>query len=169
MVAAGCSRRDGLIGQVDWSLSAVEAGPVLEEPDLVDRRPENDDEQQFWDEATGLPLDPARVAAARAEEWAYMDELEVMVPATLDEALEATGHRPVPCRWVDIDKGDSTAPLYRSRLVCQETRRRSTIDAQDWAQVFAATPPYEAFRLQLSLAMTGPRAATPKNENVLSF
>ena len=56
MIAAGCSQKDGLIGHVDWSLSAVEAGPVLEEPDLVDRRPENDDEQQFWDEATGLPL-----------------------------------------------------------------------------------------------------------------
>ena len=29
---------------------------------------------------------------------------------------------------------------------------------EDWAATFAATPPHEAFKLQLSLMMTGPRS-----------
>ena len=66
----------------------------------------------------GLPLDPERVRAARAEEWEYMEELEVMEEASLDEALAETGHQPIPTRWVDLDKGDKDAPKVRSRLVC---------------------------------------------------
>ena len=58
---------------------------------------------------------------------------------------------------VDIDKGGSIRPNYRSRFVCQETRWRSTIDVEDLAATFAATSLYEAFRLQLRLLMTGRR------------
>ena len=93
------------------------------------------------DQATDLPLDPERVRVARAEEWEYMEELEVMEEASLDEALAETGHQPIPTRCVDLDKGDKDAPKVRSRLVCQETRRTSTLDVDDWSSVFAASPP----------------------------
>ena len=65
------------------------------------------------------------------------------------------------------NKGDSLRPNYRSRLVCQETRGRSTIDLEDWAATFAATPPYEAFELQLSLMMTGSRSQVEGDDDVL--
>ena len=39
----------------------------------------------------------------------------------------------------------------RAWLKRVETCGRSTIDVEDWAATFAATPPYEAFKLQLSL------------------
>ena len=87
----------------------------------------------------------------------------------MDECLAEAGRRPVPCRWVDIDKGDARNPKVRSRLVCQETKRRSTIEANDWTAVFAATPPYEAFRMQVSLALTGERPSDASQEQVLSF
>ena len=83
-----------------------------------------------------------------------------------DTCMAETGRPPIPTDWVDIDKGDSIRPNYRSRLVCQETRKRSTIDVQDWAATFAATLPYEAFRLQLSL-MTSPRSQVEDDDDVL--
>ena len=59
--------------------------------------------------------------------------LKVMEEASLDEALAETGHQPIPTRWVDLDKGDKDAPKVRSRLVCQETRRRPTLDMRTGA------------------------------------
>ena len=38
---------------------------------------------------------------------------------------------------------------------------------EDWAATFAATPPCEAFRLQLSLMMTGPRSEVEGDDDVL--
>ena len=38
---------------------------------------------------------------------------------------------------------------------------------EDWAATFAATPPYEAFRLQLSLMMTGPRSQVDGDDEML--
>ena len=98
-----------------------------------------------------------------------MEEFEVIEEASLDEALAGTGHQPIPTRWVDLDKGDKEAPKVKSRLVCQETKRRSTLDVEDWSSVFAATQPYEAFRLQLSAAMTGPKVDNPDDDLVLTF
>ena len=48
-------------------------------------------------------------------------------------------------------------------------RQRSTIDVEDWAATFAATPPYEAFKLQLSLMMTGPRSQVEGDDDVLTL
>ena len=98
MRAAGCKPKDGLVGTVNWSISAVETGPVLEEPEALERPPASAAEAEFLDQATGLPLDPEKVRVARAEEWAYMEELEVMKEASLDEALAETGLQPIPTR-----------------------------------------------------------------------
>ena len=51
-------------------------------------------------------------------------------------------------RWGDINKGDDKNPKYRSRLVAKEIK----IDKRD--DLFAATPPLEAKKLLLSLALT---------------
>ena len=80
----------------------------------------------------------------------------VLKTAIGDMCISETGRPPILTDWVDID--NSLRPNCRSRLVCQETRGRSTIDVEDWAATFAATLPYEAFRPPLSLMMTGPRS-----------
>ena len=118
--------------------------------------PDNtDDAQELRDRSTGPPLNPEIVKRARELDMLYMDELKVLEDSDRDTCMTETGRPPIPTDWVDIDKGDSLRPNYRSRLVCQETRGWSTVDVEDWAATFAATPPYEAFRLQLSLMMTG--------------
>jgi hypothetical protein len=71
--------------------------------------------------------------------------------APTSECWRDTGKAPVGSKWVDVNKGDATAPLIRSRFVVKEIATYKTDD------FFAATPPLEAFRLLLSLAASGPR------------
>ena len=54
----------------------------------------------------------------------------------------------VKARWIDINKGDELDPELRSRLVAKEIKR----DKRD--DLFAATPPLEALKMLLSLAVT---------------
>ena len=49
---------------------------------------------------------------------------------------------------MDINKGDEDSPEYRSRLVAKEIKRDRNQD------LFAATPPLEAKKILLSMAMT---------------
>ena len=80
--------------------------------------------------------------------------------------------KPIPLRWVDINKGSETAKEYRSRLVVMETKRLSTIAPEDKGAVFSATPPLEAVRMLGSLAMSikGPVAQhDPDNDVVIGF
>ena len=82
------------------------------------------------------------------------------------------GMKPIPLRWVDINKGSETSKEYRSRLVVMETKRRSTIAPEDKGAVFSATPPLEAVRMLASLATSikGPIAQhDPDNDIVIGF
>ena len=127
MRAAGCGEAQGLLGKDrQLTIAGMEAGPTLEEPELLSLPDNSTDVQQFRDRSTGLPLDPEMVRKARELEMRYMDELKVL-ENNRDECMTETGRAPIPTDWVEINKGDSLRPNYRSRLVCQETRGRSTI------------------------------------------
>ena len=128
----------------------MEAGPTLEEPELLSLPDNADGDQEFRDRSTGWPLNPGMVKKARELEMQYMEELKVLDDSDLNACMAEQCRPPIPTDWVDINKGDSLRPNYRSKLVCQETRGRSTIHVEDWAATFTATPPYEAFKLQLS-------------------
>ena len=54
-------------------------------------------------------------------------------------------------RWVDINKGDTNNPNFRSRLVAKEFNTGSC------PELYAATPPSECLRLLLSKAASGRR------------
>ena len=92
--------------------------------------------------AESVELDPEKVAAARAEEVAYMEQrgLWQVVPIPL-------GVVPVRVRWVDVLRGDGTT---RSRLVARDFQGAD----RDRDDLYAATPPLEAFRVILSRAAT---------------
>ena len=66
----------------------------------------------------------------------------------VSRCLDETGKPPIGVRWVDINKGDNVHPEYRSRLVAKELK----LDRRE--DLFAATPPLEAMKLLLSLAVT---------------
>ena len=110
-----------------------------------------EDRAEEWEAAPEEPtgvLDPEKVAEARREEIGYMKS----------EGLWEVVPRPegvVPCsvRWVDVLNAEG---ITRSRLVARDFKGNDT--HRD--DLFAATPPLEAFRAVLSRAAT----ATPSRE-----
>ena len=64
------------------------------------------------------------------------------------ECLKETGKPPIKVRWIDINNGDAHAPEYRPRLVAKDIKKDNRED------LFAATPPLEALKILLSMAMT---------------
>ena len=101
---------------------------------------------QAFDDQSGEKLDPLLVRKARMEEMAYFKSMNVYDKVPLSKCMQATGRRPIAVRWVDINKGDSANPNYRSRLVAKEFRGND--DRPEW---FAATPPSECLKLMLHM------------------
>ena len=135
----------GLVG-------ALDAGPHVDEPEPLQLHPEWYEE--IYDNISGQRLDPALVAKGRQSEMKFMSDLGVWSYDTVQNCLETTGRQPLTVGWVDVNKGDSDNPDVRGRLSVQETKWQTTINADDVAATFAATPPYEALRFLLSCWMT---------------
>ena len=108
---------------------------------------QNGGEQSAWDDVTGAELDPDLVKAARAEEMAYFKAMNAFerVPRS---KIEEVGGKVVSTRWIDINKGDTSSPQYRSRLVGREYN-----NGKD-DSLYASTPPIESLRMVLSYAAT---------------
>ena len=103
-----------------------------------------------WDDTSGKALDPRGVRRARLKDMGYINEKGVWTIVDRQWAL-AKGIKIVGTKWLDVDKGDASAPNLRSRLVAKEFN-----DGTDGGQasLFAATPPLEALRLLISEAAT---------------
>ena len=74
----------------------------------------------FYDNLSGATLDAEMVKKARREEMAEVYKHGVYKKVPMEECYEKTGKAPIGTRWVDVNKGDSVRPEYRSRLVAQE-------------------------------------------------
>ena len=74
---------------------------------------------KYWDDLTGKELDWDRVESARAEEIGTIRQMGVWRHVPRDECFQKTGKPPIKLRWIDINKGDDTSPLYRSRIVAK--------------------------------------------------
>ena len=146
-------------------LGALDVGMTADEPEPLQLHPE-------WyshvvDQSTGKALNPELVAKAREEEMSFVRKMKIWEYDTVENCVAKTGRPPIPMGWVDVNKGDDENPKVRCRLVVQETRRQTTIDPENTAAVFSATPPYEALRMIISMLMT---PKTPEErEHVLTF
>ena len=98
-------------------------------------------------DVSGVDLDPDLMAKARMVELQFFDKMHVYDRVPRDHQRKHGG-KIIGTRWVDVNKGDSEKPDYRSRLVGQEfaTHRDDSL--------YASTPPLEAMRLVLSHAAT---------------
>ena len=105
-------------------------------------------EEVFKDDLTGQLLPPDLVKAARKLELDYFNGKLVWEKRPLSEARRVTGKPPITVRWVDVNKGDNANPNVRSRLVARQIRQAGE------EAIFAPTPPLEALRSVLSIAMT---------------
>ena len=114
--------------------------------------------QKYYDQYTGLELDPVAAAAARQSEIDFGWRLKVFEPRPRTEAYQRMGRKPFGMRWMDCNKGDEQRPKLRSRLVVQETRQTRTASVSDIAAVTSSTQPLEVVRLFCSLMMSVKRA-----------
>ena len=75
-------------------------------------------ELQHYDAVTGVQLDPALDAKARNTEMLFLvDKLNAYKYDSVDNCLKTTGKRPIPVKWVDVDKGDAQRPAVRSHAL----------------------------------------------------
>ena len=119
---------------------------------------EHDDGIIAFDDLTGDELKPALMKAARKEEILYFKEMGVYEKVDIEESFKITGKAPIAVRWVDVNKGDSISPKYRSRLVAKEFNTGVNHD------LYAATPPSECLRLMLSML-----ASSRKKDTTLMY
>ena len=129
--------RDGFLGTFECGFNIDK-----EEVDF-----QSDTWEEFYDDISGALLDSDMVKQARDEELKFVRDFGVY---TKVPASEAAGHPLISTRWIDINKGDARTPFYRSRLVCREFKSSDPF----LEGTFAATPPAEALKYLLSLAMT---------------
>ena len=133
----------------------------MDEPDVWLTNPEY--YEVVYDAITGARLDPSIVAKARNVEMTFLiDQLKANKYNTVDNCLKTSAKRPIPVKWVEVNKGDRQRPKVRPRLTVAETKHGSTVTEADNAQTFSATPPYEALRLLVSFVMS------PRNHEEVS-
>ena len=73
---------------------------------------------QAWDDITGEELDAKEVKKARLKEVGYIHEKKVWRKISRREA-QRRGIKIVEVRWIDVNKGDTQNPVFRSRLVAK--------------------------------------------------
>ena len=106
--------RDGIYG-----VCAVE--PIAaEEVGGADTGMDKDPFEEAWDGVSGKALDPEMVKRARGEDMEEFRKHEVYEKVPISDCKQATGQMPIAVRWVDITKGDSANPAYRSILVAKK-------------------------------------------------
>jgi hypothetical protein len=138
-------RSDGILGGGCFGLQAAE-----ENNQDLEKTPENGYSGRYKDDLTGQVLKDELVRAARAQELGYFAQKGVWEKRPRQECYEKTKKSPISVRWVDVNKQDDFNPTYRSRLVA---RQMKALD-KSGACYFAPTPPIEALRTVLSLAVT---------------
>lgn len=112
-------------------------------------------EEYAFDDVHGGILDLSKVKEARSEEVEYMKNREIWREVPLQECWDRTGRAPVSVKWVDTKK---LGGVIRSRLVARDFKTKGEKDRED---LFAATPPLELLKAQLS------RAASKRGRKVL--
>ena len=103
--------------------------------------------QKYYDQYTGLDLDPVGAAAARQSEIDFAWRLKSFEPRPWTEAYQRMGRKPFGMRWIDCNKGDEQRPG------ASESFGRPR-DTSDIAAVTSSTPLLEVVRLFCSLMMS---------------
>ena len=101
-----------------------------------------------YDDVTGAELDAGLVREARKAEKQYFKKMKVYREVKVEKCWRLTGKGPIGVRWVDVNKQDSINPKYRSRLVAKQFKTSKD------PELYAATPPLEAFKTIISIAAT---------------
>jgi len=150
----------GLVRELRWKEEGVQKLMSLSAKTVIDKREDHEEETGgAWDDVSGVELDMKKVMEARKVEIGYVHVKKVWTKIPRRVAV-ANGWKIIKTRWIDINKGDSKNPNYRSRFVGKEFNN----GAED--NLFAATPPLEALRLLVSELATE-HEDEKENDNVM--
>ena len=97
----------------------------------------------------GQPLDPSLMVKARKDEIEYFRSMGVYGKVDVQECWHVIGKAPIGVPWVDMNKGDSSKPNYRSRLLAKEFNNGVR------PELHAATPPSRCLRIMRSTIANG--------------
>ena len=104
-----------LLGAVLYpDTSPMQGGEDVEEKDVWSIHPE--DYQDIYDKTTGKKLPGDQVSEARRQETEFLKNLDAYEIVPVTQCYEAMGRGPIPCGWVDVNKGDEVSSYVRSRL-----------------------------------------------------
>ena len=81
------------------------------------------EDENAEDDQSGGELLPELVKVARKVEIEYFRSRGVYDKVPIKECWDVTGAGPISVRWVDINKGDTSCPNYRSRAGVQYVRQ----------------------------------------------
>ena len=95
---------------------------------------------EFYDDVTGVLLDRELAIKARKVEIDFFRARGVYTKVRREPWMSV-----ITTKWLDVNKGDSSNPNVRSRLVGREIAKEKRDD------LFAATPPLESLKTVLSL------------------
>ena len=102
----------------------------------------------FFDDISGKKLPKEATIKARQKEMTEVYAHNIYTKCPIQECYDVTGTEPVGTKWLEVNKGDEENLNIRARLVAQEFNQGKL------ATIFAATPPLEAKKALLSLAVT---------------
>ena len=103
---------------------------------------------EFYDDVSGKPLPKEATINARKKEMVEVYSHNIYTKVPIKECHDVTGEGPIGTKWLEINKGDEENVNIRARLVAQEFNQGKL------TAIFAATPPLEAKKTLLSLAVT---------------
>ena len=117
--------------------------------DLCEPEPKWNNQQkaahEYWDEVTGLPLDPQLVVSGEKDELDRFRQMGVYSYVPREQAEQDMEGTFVRTKSVRIDKGTPASPKVRRRLVAQELAFGERMD-----ELFSGTPPLSAVKMALA-------------------
>ena len=131
---------------MEWGIGAV-SDMCQKDPAELNRETA---QFNYHDENTGEVLDPSLVEAGERDELARFQKMGVYDYVDRDTARSDPEGKFVKVKWVRVNKGSSTSPKIRCRLVAQELAYGERLD-----ELFAGTPPLIAVKLVLHHAAKG--------------
>ena len=138
---------EGVRQEKEMTILGLDVNDAFAQEDITFTQEESE-ARTYWDNLSGKDLDPKLIKEARAEDMRELKKHTAYEKVPLEECWGNAGQDPIGTRWVDVNKGDNVNPEYRSRLVAQDIRREERED------LFAATPPLEANKVLMSMAVT---------------
>ena len=85
-------------------------------------------------------------------EFDELDRLNVYDVTDVSECWKPTRTAPISAGWIDINKGDLTVPVYRSRFTSREIKSKYGRGHRE--ELFAGTPPWEVIKILVSNVAT---------------